>query len=119
MNWNTKTLKKIKYSEIKQLLEHNFLTVKSNILEDEFFLNIKTISKSTKDDLSFFSNMKYLNDLNKIKAKACLIHKNYINYLPKNCEPIIVEDPYLALALLSNLFSDNMLKSNGIIFAQK
>ena len=33
---------------------------------------------------------------------------NIKNYLPKNCEPIIVKDPYLALALISNLFNDEV-----------
>ncbi|MDC3156634.1 UDP-3-O-(3-hydroxymyristoyl)glucosamine N-acyltransferase [Pelagibacteraceae bacterium] len=108
-------MKKIKYKDIKQILEKNSLEVYSKISEQEIFSNIKTISNSSNNDLSFFSNSKYINDLKKIKAKACLIEKKFINYLPNNCNPIIVKDPYLALALLSNLFNDEILKSNGII----
>ena len=108
-------MKNIKYIEIKNLLEKNSLEVKSKISDDETFPSIKTITNSTKDDLSFFSNFKYINDLKQIKAKACIIEEKFINYLPDNCYPIIVKDPYLALALVSNLFNNEDFKSNGII----
>ena len=108
-------MKKIKYIEIKNLLEENSLEIKSEISNDEIFLNIKTISNSSIDDLSFFSNLKYLNDLKNIKAKACLIEDKYIEFLPKNCKPIIVKDPYLALALITNVFNKEIYKSNGVI----
>ena len=115
MNWNTKTLKKIKYIEIKNLLEKKSLDVTSDISNEEIFDAIRAISNSTERDLSFFSNKKYLNDLKEIKAKACLIEDQYKKYLPKNCKPIIVKDPYLALAIISNMFNNEILRSNGII----
>ncbi len=108
-------MNKIKYIKIKEKLEKNFLEVFSEISDDDFFLNLKTISNSSDNDLSFFSNIRYLNDLKKIKAKACLIEEKFISHLPENCKPIIVKDPYLALAFISNLFNDENLKSNGII----
>ena len=108
-------MKKIKYIEIKKILEKNSLEVSSELSENEIFSNLKTISNSSENDLSFFSNIRYLNDLKKIKAKACLIEKKFIKYLPDNCYPIIVKDPYLALAFVSNLFNDEIIRSNGII----
>ena len=108
-------MKTIKYIEIKKILEKNSIFAKSNISDNESFSSIKTLSNSNKNDLSFFSNLKYINDLKKSKAKACLIEDRYLEYLPKNAEPIIVKDPYLALALISNLFNDEYVKSNGII----
>ena len=108
-------MKKIKYIEIKDILEKNSLEVKSTISNEEMFLSLKTISNSSENDLSFFSNNRYLNDLQKIKAKACLIQEKFVSYLPNNCYPIIVEDPYLALAYVSNLFQDELVQSNGII----
>ena len=53
-----KILKKIKYIEIKEILEKNSLEVTSTISEKEIFLSLKTISNSSKDDLSFFSNFR-------------------------------------------------------------
>ena len=108
-------MKKINYLEIKEILEKNSLEVNSKISDEEIFFSLKTISNSSDNDLSFFSNIRYINDLKKIRAKACLIEQKYINYLPKNCRPIIVEDPYLALAFVSNLFNDEKIQSNGII----
>ncbi len=108
-------MKKIKYIEIKEILEKNSLEVTSAISDNETFLSLKTISNSSKNDLSFFSNIRYLNDLRKIKAKGCLIESKFKNYLPDNCYPIIVENPYLALAFISNLFNDEYIKSNGMI----
>ena len=58
-------MKKIKYIEIKEILEKNSFEVTSTISEKEIFLSLKTISNSSKDDLSFFSNFRYLNDLKK------------------------------------------------------
>ena len=108
-------MKKIKYIEIKNILEKNNIKTDSTILDDEIFYSIKTISNSRNNDLTFFSNYKYLNDLKTIKAKACLIQNEYTKLLPKNCQPIIVDNPYLALAVITNLFNNEVLKSNGII----
>ncbi len=108
-------MKKIKYKEIKDLLNKNSLEVISNISDDEIFLSIKTILNASDKDLSFFSNVRYLNDLKNIKAKACLIENKFKDHLPRNCEPIIVSDPYLALALISSLQKNDTLKSNGKI----
>ncbi len=110
-----KTLKIIKYKDIKNKLIENSLEVISNISDNETFSSIKTITNSSDSDLSFFSNLKYLGDLKTTKAKACLIESQFTKYLPKKCEPIIVNDPYLALALISNLFYDQKINSNGVI----
>ena len=110
-----KNLKKIKYLEIRDILDKNSIEVKSDISVNEYFTGIKTIANSNIDDLSFFSNSKYLKDLKSIKAKACIIENKFLKYLPKNCKPIVVNNPYLALALINDLFSENKLKSNGKI----
>ncbi len=108
-------MKTIRYIQIKKILEKNSLVAKSNISDNEIFSSIKTLSNSKESDLSFFSNIKYVNDLKNSKAKACLIEDKFLDHLPKNCKPIIVKDPYLALALISNLFNEENVNSNGII----
>ena len=108
-------MKKISYKEIRKILKRNHIKFDSKVINNEEFLSLKTLSNSSKNDLSFFSNIKYLNDLKNSKAKACLIEERFIKFLPKNCEPIIVSDPYLSLAVISKLFNNNELISNGII----
>ena len=105
-------MKKIKYIDIKKTLQNNSLKVISKLSNEDEFLNIKSITNASEKDLTFFSNEKYLNDLKNIKAKACLINEKYTKYLPSNCSPIIVSDPYLALALISNMYSDENTQSN-------
>ncbi len=105
----------IKFLDIKNILKENSLDVISNLSDEEIFFNIKTISNASENDLSFFSNQKYLTELKKIKAKACIIEDKFKNFLPKNCKPIIVKDPYYVLALISNIFDKKNFKSNGYI----
>ena len=109
------TLKPIKFLEIKNYLNKNLIDFHSTIKNEETFTNIKTIKNSTNNDLSFFSNTKYLNDLKNTNAKACLIENKYTKFLPKNCQPIIVKNPYLVLALISNIFNIQEYKSNGVV----
>ncbi len=108
-------MKKIKYLHIKKIFEKNLIEVNAKISDEEIFSSIKTIQNSKSNDLSFFSNQKYLSQLKKIKAKACLIEDKFVKFLPKNCIPIIVKDPYYALAIISNMFNNHILKSNGTI----
>ena len=108
-------MKKIKYSEIKRILESNSFEVNSTISHEDTFDNLNTLSSATNLDISFFSNSKYIEELKQIKAKACLIKDEFVEFLPKNCKPIIVKDPYLALALISKLFNNITYQSNGVI----
>ncbi len=108
-------MKKISYKEIKNKLSNQSIELKSNIDLSETFLGIKPISVANANELSFFSNKKYLSDLKNCRAKACIINEKNSKYLPKKCYSIIVNNPYLAFAHLSELFYDNKLISNGII----
>ena len=106
--------KNIFFSEIKKLFFDNSITFKTSLEEDTIFIKIDSLNDSKKDDLTFFHNKKYLNQLIKTQAKACLIQEKYLSYLNPKCIPIILDDPYLAYALISNLISP-LKQSNGHI----
>ena len=108
-------MKTIKYINIFEFFKKNSSFIESPIDNDMSFNKLKSITNADVDDLTFFSNKKYLTKLKNTKAKACLIDKKYISFLPKTCLPIIVEDPYLAFAKLSQLFSNDHPLSSGII----
>mgnify|MGYP001241267834 CR=1 FL=1 len=108
-------MKKISYFDIKKKLESVSIDFYSSLADEVFFNSINSISNSTENDLSFFSNVKYLDLLKKCKAKACIINKVYSKYLPKNCVSIIVDEPYLVLAHLTELFAIEKKMSNGFI----
>lgn len=108
-------MKKIKFSQIIDVLKQNDIEFNSEIPTSEIFHSIKTLSNATNQDLSFFTNLKYLKNLKENKSKACIIESKYIQYLPKTCKPIIVNDSYLVLAILTNIFNDGKIISNGVI----
>ena len=108
-------MKKIKYIEIVNTLKEESIYVSSKFNNNDFFNSIKPVSTARDNDLSFFANVKYLNSLKNTKAKACLINEKYVQYIPKTCTPIIVEDPYLVFAILSNIFFSEIKKSTGKI----
>ncbi len=110
MNLNT-----IKFSEIIETFKNNDIEFLSTINENETFSGISTIESSSSEDLSFFSNSKYLKKLENIKAKACIIEKKFSEFLPESCKPIIVKDAYFCLAILSKFIEKTELKSNGKI----
>ncbi len=109
------TLKKIKYSEIINYLKKHSINAKSDINLDTTFNKISSLNNADQNDLSFLSNIKYLNLLKNTNAKACLINEKYISHLPVSCKAIIVEHPYFVFATLSNLFFTDFSNSNGII----
>ena len=108
-------MKIIKYIDIKNELTNNSIGVNSNLDNNVSFKNISPITSSKIDDITFFSNTKYLETLKQVKAKACLIKEEYAKFLPKKCAAIIIEEPYLALAIISKLFVKNIGRKKNII----
>ncbi len=108
-------MKTIKLIDIKKHLHDFNISISTNLSDEIEFTNINSITGSQENDLSFFSNIKYKEQLKFTKAKACLIVNDCIKYLPKKCNPIVVEDPYFAFASLSQLFFKKANFSNGII----
>ena len=109
-----KSLNNISFLTIKNHLSKNNVNVSSLIAEDEIFYNLNSLNNSSNNDLTFFANISSLNYLGETKAKACLIDKKNSKNLPQNTAAIIVEDPYKAFALISNLFKQKNL-SSGVI----
>jgi len=78
-------------------------------------------TKNAKEgEITFFSDKKFLDDLKNTKASFVLIREQDANYLPKSAKAVIVDDPYLAFALLSQEFapkkdiiSKNVVIGNG------
>jgi UDP-3-O-[3-hydroxymyristoyl] glucosamine N-acyltransferase len=89
----------------KKISTKNYFNYK---LKKNFFINdIKPLIKSKKNDITFFDSIKYKAEAAKTKASACLTTKKLINFLPKNTEPIIVENVLYALAqLLKAVYPD-------------
>ena len=105
---------KIKIKEIKDLLSKNNISYDTNIEDDETLDSISSILNANSNALIFLFNDKYSESLQQSKAKCCILEKKYLKYLPNYISHIIVDDPYLVFAHLSNLFFKNRI-SNGVI----
>jgi UDP-3-O-[3-hydroxymyristoyl] glucosamine N-acyltransferase len=76
-----------------------------------------------KEILLYVISSKYLTLLDKTKASACIINKNFLKRVPSNCIPLVSENPHIDFIKVSNLFygdfvidkiSKKYLKSNQI-----
>ena len=107
-------MKNYKFSEIKSFLESKSIKIESKISNDEVFSGLGSLNLCNEKDISFFNKEKFSYLLPSTKARGCFINKVNSNLLPKSCIPIIVEDPYLAYAYVTNLFYPKA-KSSGLI----
>jgi UDP-3-O-[3-hydroxymyristoyl] glucosamine N-acyltransferase len=66
--------------------------------------DIARLDQASDSDITFFHNTKYIDELSKTRAFACLIQSKYSSLLPRHTLPLIVDDPYLSLAILLHEF---------------
>ncbi len=109
-----KNLNNISIKILINYFDNNNLNCNYENFDEINFESLKSITKAKKNDLTFFTDKSLIQNLKKTKAKACLITKKNSKFVPKHTLPIIVEDPYRAFALASNLFC-SIETSNGII----
>ena len=109
-----KNIKKITYQDIKKLLISKNINPISDLNENVNFTALNSLKHASDSELTFFNDTSQLKALQHTNAKACLINKNFLKYLPTSTESILVENTYNSFAILSNLFSSKD-KSNGII----
>ena len=102
------------FSDIVNYLNKYSIDVVSNIPRNKVIYGIGSISGSDENHITFYSNNEYHNLINSTKAYGCLIKNIDECILPKNCFPIIVKDPYLAYAYLSNFFYPTEASNNSI-----
>ena len=105
---------KITIEEIIEILSKNNISYDTNLKDGDSFDSIKSILDAGSESIIFLFDEKYLDLLNKSKAKCCVLKKEYHKFLPSSVCHILVDDPYLVFALFSNLFFQKRT-SNGII----
>ena len=86
----------------------NFLLKKINIkndnLPEDIITDIKDLSSSKKNEITFFNSNKYNDLAKKTKASYCLTSKNLQSYLPNNCKAIITDKVLLHTAQITEIF---------------
>jgi UDP-3-O-[3-hydroxymyristoyl] glucosamine N-acyltransferase len=90
--------------KVKDILDISNSIIENTSIIDENIGTLSTLLDASSNDISFFNNPKYKNDLLNTKARFVLIESKNKQYLPKDTIAIINDDPYLAMAKLSKYF---------------
>lgn len=77
--------------------------------EDRQICGIGTLKSASESQLSFLSNSRYRDELARTQAGVVLVRSEDSGQVPKSA--IVVADPYLAYARLSQLFAPNYTES--------
>ncbi len=101
--------KKKKYLEINHiLLNLELKKLKTNLQ----IKDIKELMTASKDDITFFHSIKYLDLLKKTKSKFVITNKKFSNVIPKKINVIEVSNVLLSVAKITSLFYPQALKDN-------
>ena len=101
-----KKKKSIKFNEILSSL--NLKKRKINYdLED-----IKEINAASKNDITFFHSIKYLDALKKTKSRFIITNKKYLSLIPKKINTIEVLNVLLTVSKVTSLFYPKALDDN-------
>jgi len=74
-------------------------------LKKKFVSNISNLKNGKTNEISFFANTKYINDLNNSNVSFCFIKKKDLAFLKnKKITPIISEDPLLDFIITAKIF---------------
>ena len=109
-----KNIKKISYLDIKNYLISNNIKPLSDLNDNDLFSSLNSINNANENELTFFNDTSQSNELLKTRAKACLIDKNNLKYLPNSVPSILVENTYEAFAILSNFFAVKTISNANI-----
>lgn len=81
--------------------------------KDLDIIGLNTLQDATSCEISFLENKKYLDSLEKTKAAAVLVKKEFEELVPKNTIALVVEEPYISLAISSKLFAPKIVEIDG------
>jgi UDP-3-O-[3-hydroxymyristoyl] glucosamine N-acyltransferase len=74
-------------------------------VDDQVISGINTLKDANNTEISFISNAKYIKQIEETKARAIIITKDLVQYLPDGCIALVVENSYWSMAILSKYFA--------------
>ena len=89
--------------EIEKILICANTDNKYNYAETKIF-DIKDLTTASRRDITFFHSKKYEVVASNTDAAYCITTKQLSNILPKNCNPIVVENVLASTALITKIF---------------
>jgi UDP-3-O-[3-hydroxymyristoyl] glucosamine N-acyltransferase len=94
--------------KIKNLLELINIPIKQSYNE-QLITDIKDLTSASNSEISFFHSKKYKDLASKTKASFCITNKGLSEFLPKTCNPIVVENILVIVAKITNFFYPDAL----------
>ena len=89
---------------IETLAKHGACTVSTGDDQSKEIHNVAAITDATSHCITFFSNIKYKDQLKDCKAGACIIHSKYQHLLPSHTIALLSDNPYASYAKIAQLF---------------
>ena len=80
------------------------LQIVSSTDTDPDIYDVKTLRDAGPNDIAFYSNRKYANQLNETRAAACLVAPVDADKVPDGTIPLVVAEPYHVFADMLWLF---------------
>ncbi len=104
--------------EINKLLILLGITNKQKFKNKKIY-DVKDLLTSTNNDITFFHSKKYENQAINTKASFCITTEKLKNYLPKNCNKILVDNVLLTTAQITKIFYPESVNDNFDITAKE
>jgi UDP-3-O-[3-hydroxymyristoyl] glucosamine N-acyltransferase len=82
--------------------------------ESRSFKDVAPLDRAGETDVSFFDNVKYLDQFSHSKAGICFVREKYSSSAPEGMALLITEDPYRCYALTAQRFYPQMKPVSGI-----
>ena len=83
----------------------NFLNLDNNKFDKNYEIkDIKDLTLSTENDITFFHSKKYKDFANKTKASFCITTEALKDELPESCEAIVVDNVLVSTSKITSLF---------------
>ena len=89
---------------LNQLLKAIDLRVTLDKILNIKIIDVADLSLATKNTISFFSNVNYLEQLKKTKASCIFTKEKYLNLIPKKITAIICKNPEIEFIKVANFF---------------
>lgn len=95
--------KKEDFITIGDLCKNLQIINENNLDKNLKIYDVKTIEEAGKNNLTFLSNIKYLEKIKETKASFCIIDEKHVDLLPNNVIPIVVKNPHYAYTIILDM----------------
>jgi UDP-3-O-[3-hydroxymyristoyl] glucosamine N-acyltransferase len=76
--------------------------------------DVAPLDRASQSDISFFDNVKYIDQFTNSNAGACFIRAKYADQAPRSMVVLLTEDPYRCYALTAQRFYPTAKPASGI-----